>query len=74
MPAARQKVVKAKTSAVGMPLRNCRAFRPRHAVFARVFRVAACLYQQPQQTGMLPIMTQHVQPAFIMAAMQSQHD
>jgi hypothetical protein len=29
--------------------------------------------QQPQQTGMLFIMTQQVQPAFIMADMQSQH-
>jgi hypothetical protein len=28
--------------------------------------------QQPQQTGMLFIMTQQVQPAFIMADMQSQ--
>jgi hypothetical protein len=30
--------------------------------------------QQPQQTGVLPRQTQQVQPAFIMAVMQSQHD
>jgi hypothetical protein len=29
-------------------------------------------YQQPQQTGMLFIMTQQVAPAFIMAIMHSQ--
>jgi hypothetical protein len=35
---------------------------------------AACwLAQQPQQTGMLFIMTQQVQPAFIKAEQHSQH-